>query len=112
MIVDSFDELFVLAVKHKLLLNSYHQLNDGVFVANWRRCEGDTPKFFNARRSHLPFEAVAFALEDAIAGCPALAEPELDLFGEAELDLFGEAVVTETLDAPSETAEQSILRDL
>jgi hypothetical protein len=72
--ITSFNEIFAEAKRAELLLNSFHQLPSGVFVANWRRGE----IFFNAARHERPFDALLAAFRTAET-LPALAAVE-DLF--------------------------------
>jgi hypothetical protein len=51
----SFNELFFAAKTSFLRLNSFHQLSDGLFVANWR---GEETGPFEAVTHERPFDAL------------------------------------------------------
>lgn len=61
--ITSFNELFSEAARLRLHLNSFHQMPDGVFVANWRKkLSGAHAQFFPVVRSDKPFVAARDAL--------------------------------------------------
>lgn len=77
-----FAQLFDSAAAHGLLLNSFHQHDDGVWSANWRRVpEGLGLGFSNAVRGAEPYETLSRSLMLAITEL-APAEASYDLFGE------------------------------
>lgn len=72
--ITSFAQLFAEAARLGVRLNSFHELSDGVFAANWRR--GD--QFFDAVRSDKPFLAArnSFMLAASVTEYPVEPKPE------------------------------------
>lgn len=71
--ITSFAQLFAESARLGIRLNSFHETEEHVFVANWRK--GD--KFFDVVRSDKPFTA---ARDSFLLAAKSAPEPKQGLF--------------------------------
>lgn len=84
--INSFAQLFTEAARFGLRLNSFHQLPNGTFSANWRLDGPFAAWFGDATSHHRPFDAARDSFLKALEAMPKM--PKTPAEPPAEPDLF------------------------